>query len=83
MCAAIYPYTAAANKHVEVHEIRGFAAMDVVGALKEAEAISRGTKCRQFLFSLSLNPPEMERVPVSVFEAAIVRVEEKLGLTGQ
>lgn len=73
----------AENEHVEVHEIRGFAAMDVVGALKEAEAISRGTKCQQFLFSLSLNPPEMERVPVSVFEAAIARVEEKLGLTGQ
>lgn len=66
-----------------MHEISGFAATDVVGAFKEAYAVSRGTKCRQFLFSLSLNPPEMARVPVAAFEAAIVRVEEKLRLSGQ
>lgn len=73
----------AENEHVEVHEISGFAATDVLGAFNEAYAVSRGTKCRQFLFSLSLNPPETARVPVAAFEAAIARVEEKLGLSGQ
>lgn len=51
------------NEHIEVHEIRGFMADTIMGALREAEAVSRGTKCRQFLYSLSLSPPETERVP--------------------
>ncbi len=71
------------NEHVEVHELRGFAADDLPGAFKEAQAVSRATRCRQFLFSLSLNPPETENVSVATFEAAIDRVEEKLGLEGQ
>lgn len=71
------------NEHAEVHELRGFAADDLPSAFKEAQAVSRATKCRQFLFSLSLNPPETENVSVAAFEAAIDRIEEKLGLEGQ
>lgn len=71
------------NEHVELHEIRGFVSDTVAGAFKEAYAISRGTKCQQFLYSLSLNPPEGESVPVKVFEDAANRIEQKLGLTGQ
>lgn len=72
------------NDHVTVHELRGFIAVDLHGAMKEAYAISRGTqRCRQFLFSLSLNPPERARVTVAEFEQAITKVEDRLGLTGQ
>lgn len=71
------------NEHVEVHEVRGFVSEDVIGALKESYAISKGTKCKQFLFSVSLNPPPQERVPVETFEDAICRIEEKNGLTDQ
>lgn len=71
------------NEHVEIHEIRGFVADNVVGAFKEAQAISRGTKCSKFLFSLSLSPPEAENVPVKAFEDAIETIESKLGLNGQ
>lgn len=71
------------NDHVEVHEIRGFVSNNVVNALREAYAVSRGTKCKQFLFSLSLNPPLAENVPISVFEAAIEETEKRLGLSGQ
>ena len=71
------------NEHVELHELRGFAADDLKGAFKEAEAISRGTQCRQYLFSLSLSPPEAERVPVAIFQNAIDQIEDRLGLTGQ
>lgn len=71
------------NEHVSLHELRGFMADDLKGAFKEADAVSRGTKCRQFLFSLSLSPPEQERVPAEVFEKAIDRIEERLGLEGQ
>lgn len=71
------------NDHVTVHELRGFAGETLREALNEAYAISRGTRCTQYLFSLSLNPPPDARVSIETFEAAIDRVEEKLGLTGQ
>jgi hypothetical protein len=71
------------NEHVEVHEVRGFVSDDLVGAMKEAYAVSKGTRCRQFLFSVSLNPPETEHVPIETFETAINRIEEATGLTGQ
>jgi len=71
------------NDHVRVHELRGFAADDLRGAFKEAEAISRGTRCSQYLFSLSLSPPESARVSATDFELAIDQIEERLNLRGQ
>lgn len=71
------------NEHVEVHEVRGFMADDLLGALQEAEAISKGTRCKQPLFSVSLNPPETESVRIEVFETALAAIEERNGLTGQ
>jgi len=71
------------NEHLSVHELRGFASDNLRDAFREVEAISQGTKCRQYLFSLSLSPPADARVPVEDFEAAIERIEERLGLEGQ
>ena len=71
------------NEHINLHEINGFIADNLTDALQEAYAISRGTKCKQFLFSLSLSPPEKEKVPIEVFEKAISDIETKLQLTGQ
>lgn len=71
------------NEQVEVHEPRGFVSQNLMGALNEAYAVSRGTQCKQFLYSLSLNPPENENVEIETFETAIEQVEEKLGLSGQ
>ena len=71
------------NEHVRIHEVRGFASENLHGAFKEAEAISRGTKCSQYLFSLSLNPPEGESVSESEFEAAVERIEASLGFQDQ
>ncbi len=71
------------NDHVEVHELRGFTADDLHGAFQEADAIAKGTKCQQYLFSLSLSPPETERVSVADFEKAIAQAEDRLGLSGQ
>ncbi|NKB56752.1 MAG: relaxase [Alphaproteobacteria bacterium] len=71
------------NEHVEVHELRGFASDNLQGALNEAYAVSRGTRCKQFLFSLSLNSPPHEEVRTEDFESAIAQAESKLGLTGQ
>lgn len=71
------------NEHVEIHEVSGFVADDLMGAMKEAHALSLGTKCKQFLFSVSLNPPSTESVRVEVFEKACDVIEERLGLKGQ
>lgn len=71
------------NEHVEVHELRGFCADDLRGAFQEIDATSRGTRTKQFMFSLSLSPPPRERVSVEAFEAAIESIERKLGLEGQ
>lgn len=73
----------AENEHVEIHEISGFVSDDLKGAMKEAQAVAKGTRCRQYLFSVSLNPPETESVSVAKFEAAIERVEKANGLDGQ
>ena len=71
------------NEHVEVHEIRGFMADDLHSAFQEAYAVSKGTRAKRYLFSLSLNPPPEEKVPIEVFEAAVEQIEQKLGLDGQ
>lgn len=71
------------NDHVTIHEVRGFISETLEGAFKEAYAISRGTKCKQYLFSLSLNPPRSESVTVDQFEAAIEQVEDAIGLKDQ
>lgn len=71
------------NDHVEVHEVSGFAARTVEGAFKEAYALSRATRAKQFLFSLSVNPPKEARVSTAEFERTIDRAEAALGLTGQ
>ncbi len=71
------------NEHVNVHEVRGFIASDVLGALNEAYALSKGTQCKQFMYSLSLSPPETEKVDIATFEHTLERVEKKLGLEGQ
>lgn len=70
------------NEHVEVHEVRGFVSEDIVGALREAYAVSLGTRCKQFLFSVSMNPPQNENVGVEIFEQTADRIETKTALSG-
>ena len=71
------------NEHVAIHQLRGFVAASLKGAFKEAEAVSRATRCRQYLFSLSLSPPEQARVAPEAFERVIGTIEAQLGLEGQ
>lgn len=68
------------NDRVAVHDVRGFMADNLLEAFKEAHAVSKGTQCTQYLFSLSLNPPEKARVSITEFEEAISNIEEKLKL---
>lgn len=71
------------NEHVEQYEIRGFVSDNVMGAMKEAQAVARGTKCKQEIFTASFNPPESETVPTNTFVSAIDGYEERLGLKNQ
>jgi len=73
----------AENEHIALHEMRGFMANTALGAFKEMEAVARGTRCKQFMFSLSLNPPADADVSVAAFEEALERVETRLCLGGQ
>jgi hypothetical protein len=71
------------NERVEVHEVRGFVACDLLGAFRESYAISRSTQCKQHLFSLSLSPPKGEDVSNADLQRAVQQAEERLGLLGQ
>lgn len=71
------------NHHVTLHEVRGFVSEDLMGAMAEADAVARGTRCRQPVFSLSLNPPKDQIVAVEAFIEAVDRAEAALGLTDQ
>ncbi len=71
------------NDHVELYELRGFMSDNLRDALQEIHAVSRGTKCKQFMFSVSLNPPQNEDAPVEYFENALRLIEEKTGLQDQ
>ncbi len=71
------------NDHVTVHELRGFVSDDLSEAFREAQAIAKGTKCQQFLFSLSINPPEDKIVCEQDLVDAANLIEDRLGLTYQ
>ena len=79
---ALHLLNADQNEHVNIHEVSGFMAEDVLGALNEAYALSKGTKCKQFMYSLSLSPPQDEKVSIQTFEETLDRVEKKLKLEG-
>lgn len=69
------------NDAMELAEIRGTLAQDLHGAMAEFEAHAAGTRCRQALYSLSINPSEpMTR---EQYYAAIDRIEQGLGFAGQ
>ncbi len=71
------------NEHATVHEVRGFVSDDLVGAMKEAYAVSQGTKCQKHLFSVCFNPPSDADVTTEQFEDAANRYEQSCGLSGQ
>lgn len=71
------------NEHVELHEVSGFVSDDLIEAFSEADAIAKGTRCKNYLFSMSLNPPESADVPTKEFEHAADQIGKKLGLDNQ
>lgn len=71
------------NDYVHVLQVQGFASDDVAEAFQEIQAIASGTRCKKYLFSLSLSPPEKAGVTEEEFYDAVDRAEAALGLSGQ
>lgn len=69
------------NERIEIAQVRGTVADDLHGTLAEIEAIASGTRCKEPLYSLAINPS----APISreQYMAAIDHIEGKLGLAGQ
>lgn len=71
------------NERVEVHELRGFISDTLEGAFQESYAISKGTRCKKHLYSLSINPPADADIQPEHFVDAANRAEKRLGLDMQ
>jgi hypothetical protein len=69
------------NELVEIAQVRGAVASDLAGAFAEFEAIARGTRARDYLYSLSISPPST-LTRAQYFEA-VDAIEQRLGLSGQ
>ena len=67
------------NDHVSCLELRDFSTDQLHGALKEMHAISKATQCKQFMFSLSLNPPQDHIATEQDFLEAADRAEQATG----
>lgn len=80
---AVHLQNARDNERVEIVHIRGAVAQDLSGAFQEWHAISKATKCRKYLYSLSLNPdPTQGPLTRRQYKDYIARVENKLKLRG-
>jgi hypothetical protein len=71
------------NERVEVKEIRGVAAADLLGALREMQAVAAGTRTTKPFYHGSINTRADERLTDEQRMQAIDRLEATLGLTGQ
>ena len=69
------------NEYVEVAEVRGAVASDLHGAFAEWEAIAHNlTKCRNYLYSLSVNPDLGQgQLSRDQYRDYAQRVEEAMG----
>lgn len=71
------------NERVDVKEIRGVVAEDVLGALREMEAVACGARTTKPFYHGSINTPADERMTDEQRAYAIDKLEAALGLTGQ
>ncbi|WP_299913063.1 relaxase/mobilization nuclease domain-containing protein [uncultured Paracoccus sp.] len=69
------------NERIEIAQVRGTVADELHGAFAEIEAVASGTRCKEPLYSLAINPV----APISreQYFVAIDHIEDKLGLSGQ
>lgn len=68
------------NDHVTLYELSGFVSSDLRGAMQEVVAIAKGTRCRQPIFSMSINPPQEAVVEIDILIEAADRAGKAIGL---
>ncbi len=72
------------NERVHVLDVRGAMARDLHGAFAEWRAHARGTRCRKYLYSLSINPdPDQGPLTREQYLDFIGKAEQALGLENQ
>lgn len=71
------------NERVQLIEFRGFAKENVKAALKDMEAVAKGTRCKNFFYHADLNPREDEQLTDEQWTKAIDTLERHLGFDGQ
>ena len=71
------------NERVGIPELRGVAALDLEGALREIDAMGAALRTPRTLYHASINVPAHERLTPEQRSQAIDRLESALGLTGQ
>jgi hypothetical protein len=71
------------NERVEILQLRGVAANDLTGALREMDAYGAALRTTRTLYHASINVPAHERMTSEQRAQAIDRLESALGLTGQ
>jgi hypothetical protein len=71
------------NERIDTLEVRGTVSRELEGALREMEAFSSGTRCKNPLYHASINVPIHERLGIDGWQRAVDRLEQELGLVGQ
>jgi hypothetical protein len=71
------------NEKVELREVRGTVATDLLGALDEIEATASGTRCRKPFYHASISPQPDRPLTARQWSHAIDTLERALGLKGQ
>jgi hypothetical protein len=71
------------NEKMRVVEMRGVAAVDLDGALKEMDALGAALNTKRTLYHASINTRADETMTPGQWIASVDRLEERLGLTGQ
>jgi hypothetical protein len=69
------------NESVEIAQVSGAVAGDLLGAFAEFEAVAAGTKAKEYLYSLSINPPSP--LTREQYHEAIEAIGNRLGLSDQ
>jgi hypothetical protein len=71
------------NEEVRLVELKGFAHEDVDGALRDMEAVAKGTRCKNFFYHADMNPREGEHLTPEQWGQAVDTLERHLGYEGQ
>jgi len=72
------------NERVEIADMRGAVEQDLHRAFAEWFAQSKATRCREYLYSLSINPDDAQgNLTRDQYLDFIARTESELGLAGQ